>query len=455
MWRRLFDSNYVARALLVFGLVSFPFCASAQVPFLEPNGKIPANALVQIAVPQPNAEDPVIIDVIDPWGNTIWSGATRGASFMLFPWQWTDGTYTVRFSSGEEQNFQVASEYYGQVRARAGFLLRAIDEKRDADGMPPKDLWGASNLLQRLVTEHVYEKRDDEVSGNLYHGELLLGFRTGSATIRILGSGAAHYMDGYEGSYRPYLREAAGMFVPPNTVFDFAEHGERKLERWGLSFRDIEHIFSSHSHADHFHAAAITALAKKRAEAGLPLLTFHSGDAACNQLEQYLSEQKMEEILHIDRLQPGSETEAGPLRVKAVRATHQEDSSPLCYIIHYREATAYYGTDTGYPVAETFEALAAERFDAFVHELTAPSAEDGLGHMDVGDLRLLLGKLRRAGAIDSWTRVVGIHQGMQLHQKLRDPLNFQQTIGYEPAYDGMPIPVAFKTAEIGNRDSGD
>ena len=118
MWRRRFDSRYFPCALLVFASVSLPFYASTQVPFLEPNGKIPANALVQMAVPQPNAEDPVIIDVIDPWGNTIWTGATRDATFTLFPWQWTDGTYTVRFSTGEEQGFQVASEYYGQVRAR-------------------------------------------------------------------------------------------------------------------------------------------------------------------------------------------------------------------------------------------------------------------------------------------------------------------------------------------------
>jgi ribonuclease BN (tRNA processing enzyme) len=243
------------------------------------------------------------------------------------------------------------------------------------------------------------------------------------------------------------------MFIPPNAVFDFAEHGERKLERWGLSFRDIEHIFSSHSHRDHFHEVAITELAKKRADAGFSPLTFHSGDAACNELEAYLSEQGLENILRIDRLEPGKEITAGELRVKPVRATHTADSSPLCYIIRYRGATAYYGTDTGYPVAGTYEALAAERFDAFVHELTAPSAEDGLGHMDVGDLRLLIGRLRRAGAIDSYTHVAVIHQGREVHQKLRDAFHFQQMIGYEDAYDGMPIPIAFRIEEPQSTES--
>jgi hypothetical protein len=67
--------------------------------------------------------------------------------------------------------------------------------------------------------------------------------------------------------------------------------------------------------------------------------------------------------------------------------------------------------------------------------------------MDVGDLRLLIGKLRRAGAIDSWTRVAVIHQGIPIHQKLRDAIHFQQMIGYEDAYDGMPIPIAFRVEE--------
>jgi ribonuclease BN (tRNA processing enzyme) len=400
-----------------------------------------------MTVPQPNAEDPVIVDILDPWGRVIWTGASRTDSFPFFVHQWTDGEYTVHFSTGEDQTFQVASEYFGKVRARAGLMLREIDAMRDENGMPPPEIAGASNLLQRLVTEHVYEKPDDHVGGNLYHGEIVLGFRTAAVTIRILGSGAAHYMDGYDGPYRPYHREAVGMFMPPNVVFDFAEHGERKLERWGLSFRDIEHIFSSHSHRDHFHEVAITNLAKKRADAGLSPLTFHSGDAACDQIEKYLSEQGLKGVLKVDRLKPGKEITAGELRVKPVRATHQEDSSPLCYIIHYRGATAYYGTDTGYPIAETFDALAAERFDAFVHELTAPSAEDGLGHMDVGDLRLLIGKLRRAGAIDGYTRVAVIHQGIPIHQKIRDATHFQQMIGYEDAYDGMPVPIAFRVEE--------
>jgi len=283
----------------------------------------------------------------------------------------------------------------------------------------------------------------DHITGNLAHCEQQLGFKTDTGTVRILGSGSSKYK-GYDGPYRPFVRERSMMFMPPDAVVDFAARAERKLERWGYSVRDINHLFITHEHADHFDEKAVADFAEKRHQANLPPLTVHSGKTVCGRLSKHLSERKLTNQVILDLMTPDSETRAGELRVKALLATHQADPDPLCFIMHWRQATVYYGADTGYPCAATLEALAAQRFDVFAHDLTVASADDGVTHMDVGDMLLLVGKLRAAGAIDTWTRVVTLHQSPIGPQVVPDYNQFQRMAGFECSYDGMPLPIAFR-----------
>lgn len=418
---------------------------------VAPNGHTRANAWTEISLPanvipaQPAAA-PVLVDIMDPWGQIVFTGGTRGSTISFFTRAWADGPYTLRFAGGEEQKFRVNTEYFDSIRARSGLLVRMIDARRNADGLAPEEWRGASALLQRIITLHLWREPKQTVEQHLAFCEQRIGLRTAAGTVRLLGSGAAN-VPGYTGPYRPLARERTMMFMPPNAVFDFASCAPRKLERWGCSAGQIEHVFISHSHADHFDAPAIAAFARRRQQEGLSKFTVHAGKAACGLLRKHLIETNATDLLIVDELSPGSETAAGELRVKAVRATHQADSSPLCYIARWKGATVYYGTDTGYPCADTYAALASEKFDAFVHEITAASADDICPHTDLGDLQLLVGKLRAAGAIGTWTRVVSMHQSPEGPQILPDYGHFQQSIGFECGYDGMPIPIAFRADE--------
>jgi len=232
--------------------------------------------------------------------------------------------------------------------------------------------------------------------------------------------------------------------MPPNAVVDFAEHGERKLRRWGYKPTDIDHVLISHEHKDHFDAKAVAEFADKRRAAGAPPLAVYSGPTVCHELRQWLAENGGADQIVIHELRPGQETQAGELTVKAVRATHQAGPIPLCFILRWNGTTVYYGTDSGYPSAETFAAMAAERFDVFAHDTTVATADDGVTHQDTGDLLLLVGKLRKIGAIDTWTRVVTLHQSPIGPQTIPDYNQLERMVGYECSYDGMPIPIAYR-----------
>ncbi len=406
-------------------------------------GRACANAWIALDVPDAAPESPIDVAMHDPWKQIVWQREVTEGRVTLYTRDWADGTYTVRFNGEHAQTLNIDSELFGRVRARCGVMLRDLENRRDADGLVPKKLAGVSNLLQRIMTLFVWSMPEDHLEGQLYFCEQQLGYRTASATVRILGSGASEF-HGYGGAYLPGRRERTGMFVPPNAVVDFGANTERKLERWGYGVADIDHIFVSHNHADHFDAEAIKAFAAKRKIAGLKPVVFHAGRASCRDLRGVLTTEtdRASTILH--EVEPGDTFDAGDLHVEVVRATHQRESSPHGYILGLHDATIYYGTDSGYPNGETLEALSRHRFDVFAHDFTIVSADDGITHSDLGDMHLLIGKLRRAGALDGWTRVVALHQGFEGPQALPDGLHWQSTMGYQTSYDGMPLPVAWR-----------
>jgi phosphoribosyl 1,2-cyclic phosphodiesterase len=324
-------------------------------------------------------------------------------------------------------------------------MLQVIDEQRDPDGHAPEPLRGAANLLQRVMTEWLWMQPRQRVLEHLIFCERQLGFRTEVALARIVGSGAATF-DGYEGPYRPFQRERSMMFMPPNAVFDFGSDARRRFKRWGYQPGDIEHVFVSHSHADHFNAAEIIAWSRARAAENMKPLHVYAGLNSCRELKKTMTLDD-EPRLTVHELTPGRQVEAGELHVLPVEATHDPHASPLCYIARWRGATVYYGTDTAYPRALTFEALKRERFTLFAHELTACSSEDHRDHMDVGDYHLLLGLLREAGAIRRHTRVVSIHQAHEGPYWLPDYNYFQSVIGFECTWDGMPLPIAYRVED--------
>jgi ribonuclease BN (tRNA processing enzyme) len=450
VWRQCVNPVQALRAVLV-GTILIAVCGAApttqtgEETLVKEGGRTRAGAWTRMAVPRPNADRPVAVDVLDPAGGIIWTGATRGDTITFIPRDWADGTYAVRFTPGGEQKLRVATEYFGQVWARAGLMLRELDKRRDPNGLPPKELAGASNLLQRIITEYIWQQPEDRIQGHLTFCEQRLGITTGTATVRILGSGAADW-NGYEGDYRPGLRERSMMFMPPNAVLDFGTDALRRLRRWGYTPEDVEHVFITHEHADHFDPKSLAEFAAQRRQAGLSALVIHGSKVVCDQLKTYLSSQKASELIVLDELHAGSQTRAGELEVKAVRASHPTSPDPLCFILKWRGATVYYGTDSSYPNAETFAALAAEHFDVFAHDTTAASSDDGREHSDLGDLMLLVGRLRAAGAIDTWTTVAAIHQSREGPRIIPDLAVLEKHAGFTSSYDGVPIPIAFKTA---------
>ena len=428
--------------LATIGTSVVPASALDDQPVLGPGGTIRANSVVRMAVPEPNPTDPVLIDITDPWGQTIWTGASRENTFEFVTRDWADGAYTIQFTPGGDQQFNVDTAYYDEIRARIGLLLRAIDAQRDPDDAAPPSLVSTADALQHADAIDVYFWDQGTMRSFLTSAEGAVGMNTAAGIVRIIGSGAADHAN-YAGSYKPGYRERSMMFMPPNAIFDCGTDSVRKLTRWGYAAADIEHIFITHSHADHYDAGEIAELAHQRILSGLAPLTVHAGNASCNDLESYLAYAGMTGEVIVDRIDVGSVVQAGALSVKAVRGNHWLSSDPLCFIIHWMGKTVYYGTDSAHPGAATYAALAAETFDIFAHELTIIySTDTGAVHMDLGDFDRLVRRLREDGAIKPWTRVVSIHQGPQAAQIVPDYFHRCQRIGFESSYDGMPIPLA-------------
>ncbi len=434
-------------ACLILSPLIVAASALAQPPLsLLTEGKtIRANSWLVIREKPAHEGHPVEARIIDPWQQTIWSGSSRGSDITLLARDWADGAYRLELSTGRQFDFTVDTAYFESVRARAALMLQTIDEQRDPDGRAPEPVRGVANLLQRVMTEYLWIQPPQRVLEHLIFCERHLGFRTQAVPARIIGSGAADF-DGYESPYKPFQRERSMMFIPPDAVFDFGSNARRRLKRWGYEPRHVEHVFVTHSHADHFDTPEIIAWAHTRAAENLAPLHVYAGHSACSELQKALGPQDTSRIV-IHELAPGREVQAGSLRVLPVAATHDPRATPLCFIARWRGATLYYGTDTAYPRADTLDVLKRERFTLFAHELTACSGEDQKDHTDIGDFHLLTGLLREAGAIRRHTRVVSIHQSRQGPWWMPDYNYFQSVIGFECSWDGMPLPIAYRVED--------
>lgn len=436
-------ARYIAVVIACLSLFGSSSQGGEYVHMVPDGGRACANAMITLSVPDGASGQSVNVTIRDPWNQTVWSGCADSPTVSVPTRDWADGRYSVTFGDGRKQTLHIDSELFGQVRARCGVILRYLEAERDPDGLVPKELAGVSNLLQRIMTLFVWAMPEDHLEGQIHHCEQQLGFRTATATARILGSGASEFL-GYDEPYFPGRRERTGMFVPPNAVVDFGQNTERKLKRWGYDIKDVEHILISHSHADHFHAEAIKAFAARRIAAGPKPVTMHAGKAPCRDLEAVLTTDADRASIIIHEVNPGDRFKAGEIEVEVVRATHTLDSSPHGYIMSVHGATIYYGTDSGYPQAATLEALSKHRFDIFAHDFTIVSADDGVTHSDLGDMLLLIGKLRRTGALDPWTRFIALHQGFEGPQTAPDREFWQSTMAFETTCDGMPLPIAWR-----------
>jgi phosphoribosyl 1,2-cyclic phosphate phosphodiesterase len=284
--------------------------------------------------------------------------------------------------------------------------------------------------------------------------------------ILFLGTGAGdafHFgdsssVDGYIPRARELggknLRGPASILLEPDIRIDYGEDGA--LERLGLGERPVQHLVMTHGHGDHLQPKGILAFAARQAGGidvygnnmvidAIEFAATHEWDAGAGRFHS--KESDAEVRLH--RVLPGDTFWVSDATFTALPANHfidKVDMIPaqraLNYVIERNGKTLFYGLDSSYPLPAAMEALRGYRFDAAIFDATFGDMEidlTGSGHMNFPIVAELVAELRRAGAIDDDTSVLGAHLSLATVEPHDDIAADMAARGLQLPYDGMRL----------------
>lgn len=227
--------------------------------------------------------------------------------------------------------------------------------------------------------------------------------------------------------------------------------------RHGIPLNDVRYGIQTHPHNDHLDALAFFARHEGCDVEGIATMEYACSASALrriNALESLESETtdfadaetQRRHRIQLRLIEPWQEFRIGPYRIQPVRATHGGGRiEAMLFAIEGEDGgRLFYGTDTTVLEDGTWQRLAALGwvFDVFVMDHTG-GVQTGVssGHHNAGTYVAEIARARDAGVIGDHTRVLATHfahHSNPTHDKLAA---WTAASGYEPAFDGMRVPV--------------
>ncbi len=222
----------------------------------------------------------------------------------------------------------------------------------------------------------------------------------------------------------------------------------------GLCLTDLEHLFITHYHADHFAVDALELLAMSKHERGTPLSVYASQGVfdALAMHPLYVSLRahlQKRDLVRFVPVGPHNGARVPGHEVAAIWGNHTGDlcsGRALNYLVTGEDGKRLlYATDTGPYREEQFAALSGVRLHVLVLECTFSDDRDDPmgGHHDMNNFPRTLAALYARGVIDQDTRVVATHIGHHHlaypHDELQAELNRRCCVPVSVGYDGQII----------------
>jgi ribonuclease BN (tRNA processing enzyme) len=168
------------------------------------------------------------------------------------------------------------------------------------------------------------------------------------------------------------LRHYASLLVDGRLLIDCGPTVAWRLAELDVPPAQVEALVITHSHEDHLDVAAVRSLLVARAPERGPLPVYGNGAALA-------ALAPLAERLQLQEVTPGEEIVILGRACVPVRANHiVETEDTLNWLIRYSGGWLLYGTDTGWPLPETWVALRARGLSAAIIEATFGTAADDI-----------------------------------------------------------------------------
>ena len=273
--------------------------------------------------------------------------------------------------------------------------------------------------------------------------------------IKFLGTGTPDFFgDSSVSKFHRRARHRGGrnwrypsmLWLAPGVLIDFSRVAPVQMKRAGVNRDRAEQLLLTHSHDDHFDAAAI--VGELLRPAGLKQV--YGNEVVCGRLRQALAGTGLSPDSTVRVIAPHEPCRVGPLTVTALRANHcwinaeGEAETALNFILEGGGVSLLYLVDTRLPYADTHAFLRGYAFDAVIVDATfgdrpAESLSPLTGHLNFRGALDLLEAFDRDSLLRPGARKVFSHLStgnVDLHDKVAPRL---ARLGVTLAYDRMDL----------------
>jgi phosphoribosyl 1,2-cyclic phosphate phosphodiesterase len=253
-------------------------------------------------------------------------------------------------------------------------------------------------------------------------------------------------------------RTRASLRIGERYQIDFGPDANWQMHRCGIDMFDVEHLFITHTHSDHFQFEEIVSKSHAVKTNGKPLQIYMSVPAKeylesilftfDAQIEDEPDLEAFKKRFPVNGLQYFTSYEIGELLVETVKGSHKaegRDQFSLNYLIRLPDGRRLlYAVDTGYFLEETWAFLKGKRVDLLIMDCTFPGRREdprSFGHHTLLSYLESLERMKEIGFINARTSIFATHfdpHQALFHEELQVLLResaFPVTI----AYDGLKL----------------
>jgi len=233
------------------------------------------------------------------------------------------------------------------------------------------------------------------------------------------------------------------LYVPPNTVIDFAQDARDKMRHWGVSEERIDNVLFTHSHFDHFDAPTILSFARDRWEQFNRQTHAYASQTVFAALQEAVEEAGAAEFLKVTKVSVGDRIAlADGVAATVLPSSHWTAPTPVHFLLEFHGKEMLYAVDAAAPKEEGFAALAGHCIDALITDCTYLDGEvdpTKSGHMNYTMVCEFMAEIKKRGLAEASapcyiTHLISVDYA-QAAPVARD-------LGLRMAYDGLRITVA-------------
>ncbi len=221
--------------------------------------------------------------------------------------------------------------------------------------------------------------------------------------------------------------------LPPDTYWHTV--------KYGLNLSKIEHLFITHSHADHFDFSELYFYFEPFAHFKNKerYLNIYGNKNVFEIISNLIKEKKNGQFIIPHLLEVFKKYEAGDMEFYPVLADHEPKETSLNFIFKYKNRTILHGYDTGWYPDNTWEFIKDFKFDIVIMDCTNGILDFEKYHLGIKGVIKVKEKLLKYGCLKEKFRFVATHfshNGKLLYSELEKIFKKEKI---EVAYDGKKI----------------